>query len=353
MRAKHSIGRTAGFTLAAGLALVGGCATQPRMPFEIEVPPGVNDARSRFAGYLCAVIDRGGDALPDHRPCIEALSNVEGQPVVAARAPELGVSKSGLIAAVVPGIGYGCIAGWLEPGDSIRDHLRSFGYDLRMIEVDALSGTATNARRIRDAVMALPEDATGARLVLIGYSKGAPDILDAIVTYPEMRPRIAAVVSLAGAVGGSPLAAGAEGRTAELLRYFPGARCDAGDHESVAALRPEVRKRWLEEHPLPAGIPFYSVVTLPDPDRISWILKPSYRKLRGLDARNDGQVIAADQLIPGGTLLAYVNADHWAIALPIARSHPVVGALLVTDNEYPREALFEAILRFIEDDVAE
>lgn len=317
------------------------------------MPPGVEDGRSRFAGYFCAVLDRDGSALPDYRPCSEALSNVAAEPVAAGLAPELGVSELGLTAVVVPGIGYGCIAEWLQPDASVRDHLRRFGYDTSVMEVDALSGTATNARQIRDAVMAMPEEPAGARLVLIGYSKGAPDILDAIVTYPEMRPRIAGVVSLAGAVGGSPLATDADERTAELFRYFPGAQCDAGDHHSVAALRPEVRKRWLEEHPLPEDVRFYSVVTLPDPDRISSILKPSYRKLRKLDARNDGQVLAADQVLPTGSLLAYLNADHWAVALPIARSHPVVGAMLVTDNDYPREALFEAILRFVEDDIAD
>jgi hypothetical protein len=326
---------------------------QPRTPFEVDVPPGVEDSRSQFAGYFCAILERDGNSLPDYRPCGEALGSVEAQPPATEFVPELGRSRSALIAAVVPGIGYGCIADWLKPGDTMRDHLRRSGYEIRTIGVDALSGTATNARQIRDAVLALPEDAAGARLVLIGYSKGVPDILDAVVTYPELRPHIAGVVSLAGAVGGSPLAADAEERTVELFRHFPGARCEAGDHHSVEALRPEVRKRWLEEHPLPVGIPFYSVVTLPDPDRISRILKPSYRKLRKLDARNDGQVIAADQVLPTGKLLAYLNADHWAVALPIARSHPVVGALLVTDNDYPREALFEAILRFVENDIAD
>jgi hypothetical protein len=309
------------------------------------------DARSRFTSYLCAVIERERDSLPDYRACSEALSSVEAQGTSTAPAPELGVSKSRLIAAMVPGIGYGCIAGWLGPDDSMRDHLRRSGYEFRMIDVDPLSGTATNARRIRDAVMALPEDTAGARLVLIGYSKGAPDILDAIVTYPEMRPRVAGVVSLAGAVGGSPLAADTSEHTAGLFRHFPGARCEAGDHRSVEALRPEVRRRWLEEHPLPADVRFYSVATLPDPDRISGILKPSYRKLRRIDARNDGQVIVTDQILPMGALLAYVNADHWAVALPIARSHPWIGAMLVTDNEYPREALVEAILRFVENDI--
>ena len=60
------------------------------------------------------------------------------------------------------------------------------------------------------------------RLVLIGYSKGTPDVLEAIVNHPEIHARVAAVVSIAGAVGGSPLANEAEQYQADLLQHFPG-----------------------------------------------------------------------------------------------------------------------------------
>ena len=50
--------------------------------------------------------------------------------------------------------------------------------------------------------MAMEVDGDRPRLVLIGYSKGTPDILTAIVEYPEIRDSIAAVVAVAGAVAG-------------------------------------------------------------------------------------------------------------------------------------------------------
>ncbi len=77
---------------------------------------------------------------------------------------------------VVPGIGFNCFAPWLNPPDAVGKHLRQFGYDGAMLSVDALSSSTYNARQIRDAVMATPLDPAGPRLVLIGYSKGAPDI---------------------------------------------------------------------------------------------------------------------------------------------------------------------------------
>ena len=88
------------------------------------------------------------------------------------------------------------------------------------------------------------------------------------------------------------------------------------------------------------------------PVYISSILIKSYNKLARIDSRNDSQVIFYDQVIPGSTLVGYVNADHWALAVPIARTHSIVGSMLVTRNAYPREALVEAILRFVEADLS-
>jgi hypothetical protein len=56
-------------------------------------------------------------------------------------------------------------------------------------------------------------------------------------------------------------------------------------------------------------------------------------------------------VVPGGTLLGYLNADHWALAVPFGRTHSTLASLLVTHNAYPREALVEAILRFVEEDL--
>jgi len=336
---------------AAALLLLG-CATQAPVDVAVSIPDGVTDARGRFGEIYCTVLDRRGESLPDYRPCSEALSRVAGTPRGDGRPVDLGYSRRRLVLGLVGGIGYGCIADWLTPSARARDYLRPLGYDLQTIEVDALSGSTHNARQVRDAIMEMPPEAGPPRLVLLGYSKGAPDILEAVAGYPEILDRIAAVVSVAGAVGGSLIADDASESQADIFSLLPGADCDKGDDEAVASLRTDVRRQWLAEHPLPPGVRYYSVVTLPDPDNISWILKPTHRKLGKVDPRNDGQVIYSDQIIPGSALLAFVNADHWAVVLPIDRSHPVIGKLFVTRNEYPREALIEAVLRFVEEDLA-
>ncbi|HTH62576.1 MAG TPA: hypothetical protein VL689_20810 [Paraburkholderia sp.] len=348
-------------TMATGV-LLGACATKPLIPYSSDTPPmvlmpasqaGVADKRGRFREIYCAVLAARGSALPDSRPCEDALTRVGTEPAGTGEPVDLGQSRRHLIAAVVPGVGYDCFKPWLNPPDTVVAHLRQYGFDATLIDVDALSSSTHNARQIRDTLMTMPAPEGAPRLVLIGYSKGAPDLLEALVAYPEIRSRVAAVVSAAGAVGGSPLANDAEQYQANLLQYVPGATCTSGDGGAVQSLRPATRKMWLAQHPLPGELRYYSVVTFPQPERISSILASSYKKLARVDSRNDSQMIFYDQIVPGSTLLAYVNADHWALAVPIARTHPMVGTFFVTQNAYPREALVEAILRFVEEDLAE
>jgi hypothetical protein len=337
-----------------------GCKTKPLIPYSTDAPPlalmpasqaGVQDKRARFREIYSAVLEARKLDVPDYRPCEDALNRLGSEPAGTGKPVDLGPSKRRLSVLMVAGIGYECFERWLEaPGTTAR-HVRQFGYDLQLIKVDALSSCANNARQIRDAIMAMPAETGSSRLVLLGYSKGAPDILEAIVAYPEIRSRIVAVVSAAGAVGGSALANDAKQYQADLLRHFPGATCSSGDGGGVESLRTATRKNWLAQNPLPRELHYYSLITLPQPDRISSILQSSYNKLARIDGRNDSQVIFYDQVVPGSTLLGYVNADHWALALPIARTHSTVASLFVTKNAYPREALLEAVLRFIEEDL--
>jgi hypothetical protein len=343
----------ASFILAA-------CASKPMVPYTTDTPPlvllpaskaGITDKRGRFREITCAILEDHGEELPHYRDCEQALTRLGEEPGATGEPVNLGPSRRKLVAALVPGIGWECFETWLNYENEFDSHVEKFGFDAHIFAVDGMSGTITNAKQIRDAIMVRADELLAEQLVLIGYSKGAPDLLQAVVSYPEIHPYIAAVVSVAGAVGGSPLANAAKESDLGLLKHIPGSECTGGDGHAVESLRPAVRRQWLQDNPLPASIRYYSLVTYPEPGQVSSVLNSTRKKLSAVDPRNDSQVIFYDQVIPGSTLMGYLNADHWAIAVPIAESHPFIGRHFVDKNNYPRQALSEAVLRFIEEDM--
>ena len=294
-------GRLLAALLMAGVAA--GCATPPLNPYSADTPPlvlvpatqaGVYDKRARFREIFCAVLEARKTELPDYRPCDEALTRVGIEPGGATTPVNLAPSHRGLVAVLVAGFGYDCFANWLEAPGTTTEHLRRQGYGLSLIGVEGLSSTTRNARLIRDALMALPAESGAPRTVLVGYSKGSNDILEAVVAYPEIRARVAAFVSMAGTIGGSPLANDADQGMAELLTRFPGSKCTPGDRGAVASLRPETRQRWLAANPLPKELRYYSVVTFPQPERISSILNRAMRSsaasMRATTARRSSTI---------------------------------------------------------------
>jgi hypothetical protein len=343
------------------VALLAACSSKPIVPYTTDAVPqvllpvaraGIDDQRGRFREVVCAVMEDHGRALPHYRPCDQVLVQLGNEPAGTGAPVHLGSAGRKLIAAFVPGVGWECIQNWMNYQNEFSEHIGQFAYESQILEVDGLSGTDNNARQIRDAIIQHADTLEPGSLVLVGYSKGAPDILTALVNHPEIVPYVAAVVSVAGAVGGSPLAYDATEGQLDLLRHTPNAECSAGDGKGIESLRPAVRQRWLSENPLPEGIPYYSLVTYPLPDRVSSILKGTHKKLSQIDPRNDSQVIFYDQIIPGSTLMGFLNADHWAAAVPIAEEHPFIGRHFVDKNDFPRTVLAEAMMRFVEEDLA-
>ncbi len=250
---------------------------------------------------------------------------------------------------IVPGLAAQCVGEQAIPLRSAWQHVEQLGYEVSVINVDGLSSSERNAAEIRGAILRM-DDQPARPIVLLGYSKGGTDVLEAAAD-PAVGARVAAVVTLAGAINGSPLADKAPKALLELLGYVPGTDCGPGDGGALESLRRGHRMSWLASHRLSPAICYYSLVAFTGRDQVSSLLRPSYEDLSLIDPRNDGQLIFYDQIIPGSTLLGYLNGDHWAVAVPIAREHPVIGPLVIDHNAFPREILLEAILKYVEEDL--
>jgi pimeloyl-ACP methyl ester carboxylesterase len=226
--------------------------------------------------------------------------------------------------------------------------LTAQGVRIRSLQVSGRSGPQYNARLIAAALgpgQVRPDE----RVVLVGYSKGAVDALQFLLDFPELRSPVVAVISVAGAIRGSPLADDGEWWYRTFFDEAFAGTCDPGDGQVVQSLRPQVREAWLDSHPLPPGIRYYSLVGIPTADQLSRALAVSWRRLADYDRRNDGQVLARDAVLPGSTVLGYVNADHWDIALDLQIPHLSVRP---STRVMPRSELLEAALLFASEDLA-
>ena len=355
----RSRSKTTGLGLA--ISLLSACSSQPQVPFSYSLAPlsfepgntyNVSDGRARFREIFCAANEDHGESLPDFRPCDDALVRFEDEPPPTGEPVSLGVSSAGLMGKMVPGLAYSCIKPWLHHDNSAPNHVATLGYETGFIQVEGIASSETNATLIADYIASLGPEHTERPLILFGYSKGVPDIFAFLAAYPELTAQVAAVVSYAGAVWGSPLADTANEKQLSWLTYIPGAECEKQDSKALETLSPANRKAWFAENTLPDHIRYYSVIAFPDPENISNGLQRFHRKLGELkDGRNDSQVVFYDQVIPGSTILGFFNADHWAMSVPIARQHEITQAVFADRNDFPREIALEAILRYIEEDL--
>jgi hypothetical protein len=89
-------------------------------------------------------------------------------------------------------------------------------------------------------------------------------------------------------------------------------------------------------------------VTTPHRDHVSPPLSAPYRELARTEPRNDGMLFWYDQLVSGASLLGYVNADHWGIAMPLSQEFRAMDFLFY-DDAVPRTMLVEAAIEVVDE----
>jgi pimeloyl-ACP methyl ester carboxylesterase len=317
-------------SIALVTLLAAGCASTPAVPADgsamASLPQTltqqhVRDLRGPYRAALCA--------RPGLRErCVSALQRFAGesQGIAPAHADP---SRYRLL--FVPGFLASCFPGIASFADVI-DEARREGFDAKLLEVGGRNSIAANAELVAQQIAAQPDD--GRRIVIVGHSKGAIDALEALVLRPDLAARVIAVIGVAGAFQGSPLAERLRVLYDIAIASNPLLSCAAAQGDALDDMRPSTRRKWWERHGPSLRVPVYALVAVPNPDRVSPLLALLHSQLGSASPWNDGQLIALDQIPPGGSLLGFVNADHLTAGVP--RPSALPWSAIWAPVDYPR-----------------
>ena len=326
-----------GITAACTAIVLAACASGPISPYADNVPPtvlatiedaGVRDLRGSFRAATCSRLPANA------RACDDILLRVPGESVATGPNPGTDLPQRYRIA-FVPGFLSECFDRYARPFADAQRALTEEGFAVDYFRVPGRGTTAESAKQLAEHFAALDGDPRP--IILFAYSKGLPDTLEFVVRYPAAARRIAAIVSVAGAMNGSPLADDLASAYRDLAAGFPLAGCAPGTGAEINDLRRDVRLEWWRRNRHAVNVPVFALVAAPRPDRVSPATRLTYDRLARQDPRNDGKLLAQDQIVPGGYLLGYANADHWAVAIPLDEALPS-WSMLYRDN-VPRPAL--------------
>jgi hypothetical protein len=324
----------------AALALAA-CASQPLEDETGSMPPvvlvaasaaGIVDLRAPYRAAACSRL-----AVPAE--CDQVVRRIAGEGP-APVTPPAAVAPDRYRIAFVPGFFSECFDRYARPFIDVERDLRATGFDVEYLTVSGRGTGAANAARLAARITALAEDPRP--LIVVAYSKGLVDMLELAVRHPEAARHVAAIVSVAGAANGSPLAAQLHAVYRDWVAAFPLPGCEAGTGEEIHDLRRDVRLDWWRRNAAAMTLPVFALVGAPEPAQVSPGMRATWRQLAQVDPRNDGKLLAQDQVVPGGYLLGYVNADHWAIAIPVADELPALAFLF--RDQVPRSALVRAAI---------
>lgn len=362
--------------IALGLLVALGCACSagpplrddPAGPPTVSLPlerAGIADQRPAFAAWFGDELARdpvfGGTAPPQWLhgppPVVDPEAAVATNPAVTTRRARTAVL-------IVPGLFGDCLGPYSIPfGDGVPrpgpvddgaaySRFADLGFaSIRKVPLPGRSSSAANGAVLATAIRTAADDEGIDAIILVAYSKGVADALQALAELASDDRRgapVVALVSVAGTVLGTPIADRFEG-----LYRLVGARirpldCGASDGQEIASVTRAQRTAWLAANPPPADIAYYSIVAHTAPARMAPGLRTSARWLEPIDARNDGQVLAADAILPGGALLAEARTDHWGVALPRDADDRWLARTLGSAAPYPRDVLLRATLRWVD-----
>lgn len=199
--------------------------------------------------------------------------------------------------------------------------------------VDQGAGLAANTQKIDAADQVAPKD-----IILIGYSKGAPDIYALLVARPDLKDRIRCIYNWGGAIGGSYLADDIYNsikdmslpKVEQAMRTFLTLVSPAIDlkdgvlrrfdeyniKEAIRDLTTHARNDFLAENLEKIndmGIPVFNITGSTTAMEVPYFQMQGVMEINRYDSNNDMQLTQAQAKLkmPMATDLAMLRAHHW------------------------------------------
>ncbi len=306
----------------------------------IYLQPDTGNQALDFASTFCSVLQSNpdGGAWNGCDKYLEGANPASAKPLSALSAEYHIV--------IVPGFMSSCFADTPAFNKGAQVLHDKYGFEVDRIPVPN-DASSSNAKVIAQFIRQIKDSK---KLILVGYSKGSPDIYETLLTNPDLQSRVAAFVSVAGAVGGSPIAGALPQQADKWIKQFNLSGCQGDMDSGFKSLGRANRQAFLASYPQ-ASVPAYSIVAQSSRENTSKSLLESWELLQSYGSAEDGQLLKQDAMVPASKFLGAALSDHFAIALPFESSNQKYIEAGMDKNHYPRAALLESIVRFVEADL--
>jgi hypothetical protein len=245
----------------------------------------------------------------------------------------------------VGGIFSDCLNDVVTTLSDALEHLRTLHFTTDYWRTCADCTTAENGAKLLEHLRGLPN---ATKVIAVGHSKGAVDLIDAVSQDPSIGDVLKAVITINSPVSGSRLADIVPQALDDLTKKVGKiGGCSLGSGKGLDSLaRRERQLFWVKNPTLTSRTRFLSLVSVSDRDHTSPVFHVLWDPMSRYSRDQDSQVIAEEAIVPGGRYLGRLVADHWAAAFPIELvQSPIVDTLFKGQNHFPRGAMLEAAVR--------
>lgn len=351
--------------------ILAGCPVRPLLDYNPGSPPmvslplsssGVVDERASFALSMAEELQRSEIQYRGSTPA-EWLHNVGfpiGAPEKKSRTAIVVASRTSVL--VIPGIFGDCVAEQSLPfSDGVvrgaANYIDGYRYladlglaSIRAVKIKGRASSEQNGQIIADDIQLEAEKPGIDNIVLIAYSKGAPDALEALRILEngsKGNAKVKALVTMSGVVLGTPIA---DAHAEDYSKYGVSLRplsCSASEGGEIQSLTRQSRLVWWNNYRLSDSILRYSIVAHTNTDDVSPGLSAFHKLLNYVDPKNDGQVLMSDAVLPKAKLLAEVKSDHWIYVLPLEKNPNELIRTIASPRSFPRGAFIRAVIHTV------